>query len=458
MAVDTLAAPAPLASRAGPRVRARRRRLPEGWAIYALFYGYPVWYLLGLQAFIWPIIALPITFHLIRRRRLVVPRSFGVYLLFLAWMLVSSLQLSSGKQILSFCYRGALYLSAAVLLVYVMNLDPRRFPTRRLAHALTFFWFLVVLGGFLALLLPHVRFTSPFGLLLPNALLRNQFIASLVQLNFADPSTLLGYAIARPVVPFNYTNEWGANLAIVTPFAIYGLRFVRHIAWRLAIIATLVMSLAPIILSINRGLWISLAVGILYVAGRLAARGNVKIFAATLAVIVVGAAGVVFTPLGHVVLDRVAHPNTEGRAYLYEQATESALASPIVGHGAPLPSQETGIALGASVGTHGQLWTILVSQGFPGVLLFLGFFLLAFFATWRVTAWGLWAHAPILIALSQFVVYNWLPVQIHLVVMAIALSWRDAAARAEAGRPAVLAPRRAVSMAAALPASARGKR
>lgn len=442
MAASTLLAPATRSSAPTPArsTTSRKAWLPDGWGVYVLFYGYPLWWFLGLQAFIWPIVALPLLFHLIRRRHLVAPRGFGIYLLFLAWMVVSALQLDSGKRVLSFSYRGVMYASAAVLLLYVTNLDRERFPTRRLVYALAFFWFVVVLGGFAGILLPNVKFASPLELLLPAAVVKNAFIGSLVHLSFADTSNLLGYSLSRPKAPFNYTNEWGSNLAILTPFAIYALAFIRRRVWRLALIGTLVLSLAPVILSINRGLWVSLIFGVVYVAGRLVVRGNVKVLAATLFMVVVGAATIFFTPLGNVVTDRLAHPNTEGRAYLYQEATDSALESPVLGHGAPLPSDEAGIAKGASVGTHGQLWTLLVSQGFPGVVLFVGFFVFVFLLTWRVSWWGLWPHAAILIALSQLAVYNWLPVQIHVVMVAAAIAWRDAAHRRDTAEAAADAP------------------
>ena len=46
-------------SRALPSARPGWAQLPEGWQPYAVFTLLPVWWLLGLSFFMWPLIALP---------------------------------------------------------------------------------------------------------------------------------------------------------------------------------------------------------------------------------------------------------------------------------------------------------------------------------------------------------------------------------------------------------------
>jgi hypothetical protein len=96
--------------------------------------------------------------------------------------------------------------------------------------------------------------------------------------------------------------------------------------------------------------------------------------------------------------------------------------SPLVGYGAPLPSQDLGLSADASVGTHGQMWTLLVSQGIPGAALFLGFWLAMFFATWRVRTPALWLNAAILILMVQLPYYNVLPVQMQTLAVVIVVA------------------------------------
>lgn len=440
MATATLTRPpAP----AGTRARSRRRlwqgrALPYGWPIYAIFIPWPLYWATGTEALVWPLLSIPMLMHVARRRRIRAPKGFGIYLAFLAWMVISAVSLHDFSRIMAFAYRGHLYFTAAVLLIYVFNLDPKRLPTRRIVFTLMIFWAVIVAFGFGAMLFSSVSFRSPMELLLPQRLVNIPFVYALVHPSFAGDSRLLGYTVARTRAPFNYTNEWGSNVALLTPFAVYGLYFLRSRWLKALTMFGLVASLVPIILSINRGLWISLSLGVVFVAGRIIARGNIKVFAGALAAIAVLTIITVFTPLGQVITDRIAHPNTAGRAALYSSATDKALASPLLGYGAPQPDASRPGA--PSAGTHGQLWTLLVSQGVPGLVLYVAFFAFAFLAAWRVSLWGLWPQAVLLIGLVQMPVYNGLPVQIHLMMIAIGLCWRDLQGRRGAGRAAAAPP------------------
>ena len=421
MTATLVAGPAAATARPAPRPRSGAR-LPLGWPIYAMFYGYPLWWLLGLQAFIWPILSAPMLFYLLRSRSVRAPRGFGLWLAFILWMMASAVQLDSPHRYLSFAYRGALYLSATITLLYLFSIFDR-LSLRRLALPVGFLCAAVIVGGYLAYLLPHTQFRSPLEVALPHRIANNAFIYSLVRIRFADVTHLLGFSIPRSMALFNYTNEWGSNVAILVPLGVYAVAHVRRRLWRVCLQVLLVASVVPIITSINRGLWLSLAVGVLYVIVRLGLRGRVRLLAGTLLVVAVAMAAIVFTPLANVVTARFHHTNTQARASLYQQATDSVLSSPILGHGAPLANEET--TSGPSVGTHGQLWTLLVSQGVPGAALFIGFYVAILLSTWRVSSRGLWAHAAIVVALAQLPFYNLLPVQIFTIAVAIVLCWRD---------------------------------
>lgn len=421
MSATLVAEPATATARPAPRPRGGAR-LPLAWPFYAMFYGYPLWWLLGLQAFIWPILAAPMLFYLLRSGSVRAPRGFGLWLAFILWMAASAVQLNSPHRYLAFAYRGALYLSATIMLLYLFTVYDR-LSLRRLALPVGFLCAAAIVGGYLAYLLPHTQFRSPLEVALPHPIATNAFIYSLVRIRFAYVTHLLGFNIPRSVAPFNYTNEWGSNLAILVPLGVYAVAHVRRRLWRVSLQVLLVASVVPIITSINRGLWLSLTAGVLYVIIRLGLRGRIRLLGGTLLVIAVAMAAIVFTPLANVVTARFHHTNTQTRASLYQQATDSVLSSPILGHGAPLANEET--TSGPSVGTHGQLWTLLVSQGFPGAALFVGFYVAMLLKTWRVSSRGLWAHAAIVVALAQLPFYNLLPVQIFVIAVAIVLCWRD---------------------------------
>ena len=399
------------------------------WPVYALFAGYPLWWALGLQAFIWPLAAVPMALALLRRRSVSVPRGAGFLLLFLVWMLLSATQLESARQLVAFGYRASLYFSAAILLVFLVNLPARAVDVSRLAQAAGWMWVASIVGAYVGLLLPGAAFATPLELALPQAISQQPFVNSLVHNEWSSTTTLLGYTIARPKALFNYTNGWGANVALLTPLAVYSLHVVRKRWWRVMVLVLLAASVVPIIISINRGLWLSLVVAGAYMGLRAAGRGRIRLLLGVLLAAGATLALVALTPLSTIVSDRAEVANLDGRTHLYNAAFDAALNAPVLGYGAPLPSDNLDLTAGASVGTHGQLWTLLVSQGFVGLVLFVGFLVATLFYTRRVSRHALWAHTVLVVALFQLPFYNSLPVALHVVVLAAAFCWWDIRSR-----------------------------
>ncbi len=417
--------PAPVHTASGARAL-----LPAGWPLYVLFLGYPLWWALGLQILVFPLVGIVAFFWLAKQRRVLVPRGFGIWLLFLLWMMVTSVGLNSADRIAAFVYRGSLYFTATLLLLYVFNLPRERMPTSRIVFLVVFFWGSVVSLGMAGVLLPGTNWVSLGEMLLPRGVASVPFVRSLIHPGLSDYSILLGYEVPRPRAPFGFTNEWGSNVGLLSLFAVYALFFLRHKTTRLLLAAALLLSLVPIIVSINRGLWISIIVGVLYVAVRVALRGHAKVLAGLLAVLAIAAAVVVFSPLSTVIVDRLTSPpNTTGRENLYTAAIAAALESPLLGYGAPQPSANN--PSGPSVGTHGQLWTLMVSHGFPGLALFIGFFAFVLARSRKTSLAGLWPHAVVVVGLVQMPFYNMVPMQLHLIMIAVALISRDLADQSE---------------------------
>jgi hypothetical protein len=80
---------------------------------------------------------------------------------------------------------------------------------------------------------------------------------------------------------------------------------------------------------------------------------------------------------------------------------------------------------------------ILYSSGYPALVFFIGFFLVVFWQTRHVqgTA-GLWLHAAPMVALSQIIVYGWLPAELQVVMVTAALANRYCQRTAGNVRPA----------------------
>lgn len=399
--------------------------LRAGWPLYALLVGFPVWWLLGLAEFIWMLMAIPMLVSLAMRGDVRAPRGFGIWLLFLGWMLISVTQLDQPSRLLSFSYRAAAYLSAGVVFLYVYNLPRQLVPIRSIVMALVAFWLVVVAGGLLGLLVPQGRLTTPLGLLLPPSVANNPFVVDMVHPPFAQVHDFVGYPVPRPTAPFVYTNAWGGNIALLTPIAIAAIGVAMSNLRRNAIRLALLVSLVPIVFSLDRGVWISLGAGLVYMAVRIAIRGRVRALAGLVALMTVIGALVVFTPLMQLIQDRIANPHSnERRASLTEQAAKGAMQSPVFGYGGPRPSAENTDA--PPVGTHGQAWLVLYSHGVPGLVLFAGWLAWAVWSTARApTGVPLWLHVVVVVGCLQLPYYGLLPAQLHLMMIAAALVWRE---------------------------------
>ncbi len=418
------------------------------WPLVALFAAFPLWWVLGVGAFTWLILAVPMLASLIWRRRARVPVAFALWLAFVSWVLLSGLQLQSTTKIITFSYRLGLYAAAGVLFVYVYNLPRSKLLDVKILRILTIFWMVVVVGGYAGILIGAHTFTPPIDKILPGSLRHQEFVQELVQPVFAEVQGFLGFPIPRPAAPFRYSNYWGGNMAVLTPVAVAAAIAAGRGARRKLIIAVLIASVVPMVFSLNRGMFISLSIGILYVAIRLALRGRLAAFGSLLGIAALVGVILVATPLGHLIAASFSsthgHSNST-RLSVSQQAIAGAKQSPIFGYGEPQAAPgQTGVAGLPPIGTQGQLWMVLYSNGFPATIFFIGFFLAVLWQTRRARGMaGLWLHTVPLVALPQIGVYGWLPVELQVVMVAAALAYRycwQPAARPGPGQPGSVRP------------------
>jgi hypothetical protein len=401
-------------------------RLPVTWPVVALFVAFPLWWVLGLSALIWPVLAVPMLVAMIWRRWTRAPAPIVLWFLFCSWVLMSGLQLDSGTKITTFCYRLALYVGAGVLFLYVYNMPRSGQIDVKVLRILIAFWMIVVIGGYAGIVGGAHTFPGVIEFLLPHSLRYQPFVRELVQPVFANVENFLGFPDPRPAAPFPYTNNWGGNVAVLTPVALAALSATKPGPRRNLIIVFLFASLVPMVVSLNRGMFLSLAVGLLYVAIRLALRGRVTTLMSLLGLIVLVAVVVALTPLGHLISANLSsthgHSNTT-RVSVSQQAFEGANHSPIFGYGEP--QAVTGQGGTPPIGSQGQLWMVLYSNGYVATALFLAFFVAVLWQTRRArgTA-GLWLHAAPLVALAQISFYGWLPAELQVVMVTAALAYR----------------------------------
>ncbi len=408
------------------RVRSRTTGLPHGWPLYAIFLGYPLWWALGVSEFIWPVFAGPMLLSLIGRRQSVrVPRGYGLLILFLIWMCASGLMISGPDRMIGFVYRCSLYFSAAIMLLYVYNAPKRLLPLNVAVRTMAFFWVIVVFGGLFGIIAPDFEITSVAERLMPARLLANDYVYSLVHPTTAQTQVFLGYPVPRPRAPFVYTNDWGGNFALLVPFLLAGWSQIRSFARRGLLKLLAVVSLLPVVFSLNRTLWLCLGVTFVYGATRFAVRGNKGAIQSAVLVSILVFGVFTFGPTRQLIDDRIATPHSnQGRSRLYNEAVDNISRSPWLGYGAPRPSEVNPNL--PSVGTQGQFWMVLFSHGIPGAIFFTSFL---GYACWRTrkarNQAALWCHTVVLLALVQMPFYGLLPTQLNIVFLAIALAFRE---------------------------------
>ena len=413
----------PVPRRLGPARRLAPTRAT--WPLWALTVGMPLAWLVGVHAFVWCLPALVFGARILTDRSVRFPRSSAPLVAFLVWIFLSTSMLRSIEGLALFGYRWLLFAGALTSLVWLANVSRVRVPTDQIVDWLAQLWIWLVVFGYLGVLLPELSTTSPFQLLL-GPLGDVGFVDELTRWRFAETQGFLGYALPRPAAPFNATNGWGAAVGILTPFFLRSWIVQPDRARRQKGYLLGLAGAYPILVSVNRGLWISLAVALVYFAARKALRGRFGAMAVLVTTLVAVGALLVATPAGDLVGDRLdnSERSNESRSSLYGLAFDGATASPLVGNGAPERVEGADPSL-PPVGTHGLLWYLLFVHGFVATALFVGWLGGEVWRSGRVrTADGWWTHLALLIGLVQVPFYGLLP-QVVLLGIAAGLSHRE---------------------------------
>ena len=411
-------------------------RLPAGWQLYVLIGLYPVLWGLGLAYFVWPVAAGVFFLSLCVRGSVKVPPGFGIWALFLIWMIFSVIQIDTGQQLGLFAWRAVIYLTATAVFLWVYNASAEALPSDAVAGAMTLLWALAILGGLLGVIDPTFSFSTIAEHFVPKSILNNPTAYAYVHPAVAQIQfKALGHPIGRPITLFAYTNQWAATVGMLTPFAIITAIHARSSVVKNLVIALIVIAAIPIVVSINRGLWIALIVAGIYIGVRLALSGHAKLLMGSAAVIVILAGVIALSPLGSLVQARLnsEHNSNGTRSTLYSDTFTGAGKSPLFGFGTPRASENLAQDANVRVGTQGQFFLVLFSHGYPGLVFYLGWFAFTLLLSLRRRSLTeiLWSSV-ILISFVEMFVYDFLPVAIYVVMIACALLWRERLFQAQA--------------------------
>ena len=396
-----------------------RRR---GMLTPALIGLFPLWWAMGLSELIWPAFGLLMIGSLLQSQSIAIPRFAMAWVVFLLFVAASGFMLEEQQDVYSWVIRFSQYVSVGLIVPYVLTHRDRT-PARVVFGSVTALFIASVIGGYLGLLLGDFSFRSPLAYVLPGGFQANSFVRDVVNPSFADIERFLGrFEVTRPKAPFTYTNGWGAAMGLLFPFAVHdaitGFGLSRKIT-RVALVASVV----PIMLSLNQGLWISIAAGVGYAALRAAGRGDSRVVLQLMGVGLIATIALTATPLSNTIQSDLQNPNaTEDRFELYEATLSELPNSPIIGFGGPREVRE-GLP---PAGTHGQLWIVLFSHGAGGALAYFAFIAGMFWSTRRYrTNVGLWCHVVIFVSLAQAPFYGHTPQQLAIIMVAAAVGLLD---------------------------------
>jgi hypothetical protein len=144
---------------------------------------------------------------------------------------------------------------------------------------LGFMFCVTVAGGIAGLLLPGVELPSALEYVLPESFTSNGFVYNLVHLRLSLSTSFLGYEQARITAPFAYPNAWGTISACTFPSS-------SLLGWARMPVGgersrpfILLAAVAPVVLALNRGLWLGLLLVGAYWLIRLLLQRNVRAIA-----------------------------------------------------------------------------------------------------------------------------------------------------------------------------------
>ncbi len=127
---------------------------------------------------------------------------------------------------------------------------------------------------------------------------------------------MLGDAGTRPKAPFAYTNTWGSVIAMSLVFVGAWLARARgrsRVRWSVVTLVAVAAAMVPVLYSLNRGLWGSLALGGVGLAVLAATKGRPALLMACGVLAGIGLLTVLVTPLGSLVTDRLENQHSNDR-------------------------------------------------------------------------------------------------------------------------------------------------
>lgn len=389
------------------------------WPLTVMFALVPLWWALGAFYLGWSVFGAVLLALLVARGRVPLPAGTACWLVFLLLVLASATRLDRATAYLTFGLRYGFLVTALVVCVYVYALVREGTPWDRVLRPLGWYWLGIVALGWLAVLLPTLALTTPVELALPGGIAGERYIKALTHVHANEFNPLSRTPIYRTAAPYPYTNNWGTAYALLVPCVLAYLTSVRTGRFRVALWVSLPLSVVPAFLTLNRGMFLGLGAGLLYLALRALLRGNARLIVSIGGLVLLVWIVSLVVPVQEMINARVSGTDTNvDRMDLYVRTWQAVERSPLLGYGAP-KSVDTTLAE-EPLGTQGLIWQILYSHGIPALLVFLSWLVLvARRLAAAVSPAGYWLSTVPVIALVVIPVYAYIDPNLSLIFFAV---------------------------------------
>ncbi|WP_207916679.1 O-antigen ligase [Micromonospora sp. KC723] len=428
----------------------------------------PLWWALGAFYLGWAVFGAVLLALLVARGRVPLPAGAACWLVFLVLVLASATRLDRVTAYLTFGLRYGFLVTALVVCVYVYTLVREGAPWERVLRPLGWYWLGIVGLGWLAVFASSFALTTPVEMALPASVSGQRYIQALTHVRLNEFNPVSRTPIYRTAAPYPYTNNWGTAYALLVPCVLAYLTSVRTGRFRAVLWLSLPLSVVPAFLTLNRGMFVGLGAGLLYLALRALVRGNARLIVSIAGLVLLVWIVSLVVPVQEMINARVSTTDTNiDRLDLYVRTWQAVQQSPLLGYGAP-KSVDTTLAE-EPLGTQGLVWQILYSHGIPALVVFLGWLVLvARRLAAAVSPAGHWLSTVPVIALVVIPVYAYIDPNLSIIFFAVGAGLAAVAGpvnRAPVGpssmaRPAPLTPwrTRSVGRAAVPPGPGRPRR
>jgi len=382
----------------------------------------PLWWILGGLYLFWGAFAIILAIVLLTSGKVLLPTGSVLWLLLIGLIVVSATRMEKVTGFFMYGIRLAFVLAAFLVYLYVYNAARSGIRWQRLFRPLMFFWLAMVALGWLGVLMPRFTMTTPVEMLLPGSISGDRIVQALTHVHATEFVATSKNPYFRTAAPYPYTNNWGTGFAILVPCVVAYLTSVREGLLRKVLIVSLPLALIPAFLTLNRGMFIGLGAGLVYLGLRALLRGDVRVIASIVGVAVLAWVATLVVPVTDLINNRVQNTDsTRDRADLYWQTVDAVARSPLLGYGGPRMVDTTHAT--EPLGTQGQVWMMMYSHGIPALLVFLLLFVvIARRLAAAVSAPGKWLSIVPVIALVITPFYGFTDMNMSVMFFGIALA------------------------------------